>query len=137
MAWMKKESADLAPPSNAQKHCLTGAFVAETEGFEPSVPVRELHLSRVKSRRSGHSALSAVAPLSDAKCRVDQALSVRIAAALGARYALLDRPVGGRSACSGTPGGHLARRVPPPREPPHQGDKWIVCSVRSPGCQAP
>jgi hypothetical protein len=30
-----------------QKPRLTGGFSAETEGFEPSVPVRGLHLSRV------------------------------------------------------------------------------------------
>ena len=41
------ETADSIIRMLREKQGLTGDFLAETEGFEPSVPVRGLHLSRV------------------------------------------------------------------------------------------
>jgi hypothetical protein len=41
----------------AEIFTLTRTFSAETEGFEPSVPVRGLHLSRVKLRYAGSAHL--------------------------------------------------------------------------------
>ena len=84
-------------------------FSAETEGFEPSDPVRGLHLSRVKSALRSPAAPIAVLPRNHADLPPHQAIPVLRRVTLHALYALQERPESASSGCSGTLGGPLPR----------------------------
>src|SRR5690606_22150050 len=78
---LKRHSSREAPTSETR---ADQDFSAETEGFEPSVPLRELHLSRVKTAR--------VAPL------VETDTSLQIHAEFTLSQAISGPRLGGRKA---------------------------------------
>ena len=91
---------------------MTWDFLAETERFELSVPVRELHLSRVKSALRRQRGEVTIPPRIHADLRPHQVIPGLGWVALDALYALQNRPKSGHSGCSGTLGGPLARAMP-------------------------